>query len=51
MERRLCVKILREEHYKAKEIAQKLVLHFGTETLGYSEVCPWMDECAQAATR
>jgi len=47
MEQRLYIKILREEHHKAKEIAEKLVQHFGTEALSYSEVCYWMREFAR----
>jgi hypothetical protein len=46
MEQRLCIKILREKYHKAKEIAEKLVQHFSTEALNYSEVCYWMREFA-----
>jgi hypothetical protein len=45
------MKTLREEHHKAKEIAEKLIQQFGTEPLSYSEVCYWMREFAQAANR
>jgi hypothetical protein len=47
MERRLHGKILREEHHKAKEIAEKPVQHFDTEALSYSEACYWMDKFAR----
>jgi hypothetical protein len=47
MEQRLYIKILREEHDKAKEITEKLVQDFGTEVLSYSEVCYWMREFAR----
>jgi hypothetical protein len=39
MEQRLYIKILRELYHKAKEITEKLVQHFDTEPLSYSEVC------------
>jgi hypothetical protein len=46
MEQPLSVKILPEEHHKAKEIVEKLVQHFDNEALGYSEVCYWIHEIA-----
>jgi hypothetical protein len=47
MEQRLCIKIVREEHRNTKEIAEKLVRHFGTEALSYLGVCYWMCEFAR----
>jgi hypothetical protein len=40
------IKRLREEYHKAKEIAEKLVQHFSTEALSYSEVYYWMHKFA-----
>jgi hypothetical protein len=45
-EQRLWLKILREEHHKAKEIAEKLIQHFDIKTLSYLDVCYWIHEFA-----
>jgi hypothetical protein len=47
MEKRLSVKLLREEHHKTKEIPEKLIDHFGTESICCSEFCDWMREFAR----
>jgi hypothetical protein len=49
MEQPSYIKILQEEHHKAKKITAKLIQHFRTEALSYSEVCHWMREFAPGA--
>jgi hypothetical protein len=47
MEQRLYIKMQRSGHHKAREIAEKLVQHFGTEAFSQLKVCQWMREFAQ----
>jgi hypothetical protein len=51
MEQRLCIKILREEYHKAKEIGEQLIQHFGIEDLSYSEACDWRSAFARAMNK
>jgi hypothetical protein len=44
MEQRLSIKVVREKLHKVKEIAEKLIQHFGATALNFSEVCYWMCE-------